>query len=141
MAPNMYLHSVQAVLLLATDTPAESARIFAKYYTSPHTSATNPPPPQPYSTVKEQKAFEKGLLEKTSKQTSDVILYDNKVVVFKMESDIMIYVVGSAEENEILLYNVILSLRDTLSVLFKYVSSNVDKGCWSRRPTYIEVVL
>jgi hypothetical protein len=116
---------VQAVLLLAADTPAESARIFAKYYTAPHTSTTSPPPPQPYSTLKEQKAFEKGLLEKTSKQTSDVILYDNKVVVFKMESDVMIYVVGSAEENEILLYNVILSLRDTLSVLFKYVPSRV----------------
>jgi hypothetical protein len=26
------------------------------------------------------------------------------VVVFKMESDVMLYVVGSAEENEVLLY-------------------------------------
>ncbi|RMD42739.1 hypothetical protein DV735_g2361, partial [Chaetothyriales sp. CBS 134920] len=73
----------------------------------------------PYSTLKEQKAFEKGLLEKTAKQTSDVILYDNKVVVFKAESDVMLYVVGSADENEILLYNVILALRDTLSILLK----------------------
>ena len=63
------------------------------------------------------------MLEKTSKQTSDVILYDNKVVVFKMESDVMLYVVGSAEENEILLYNVVLALRDTLSILLKYVAS------------------
>ena len=120
MAPNMSLHSVQAVLILAADIAADSSRIFAKYYSSPHTSTTNPPPSQPYSTVKEQKAFEKGLLEKTAKQTSDVILYDNKVIVFKMESDVMLYVVGNAEENEILLYNVILALRDTLSILFKY---------------------
>lgn len=42
--------------------------------------------------------------EKTAKQTTDIILYDHKVVVFKMESDVMLYVVGSAEENEILLY-------------------------------------
>ena len=48
-----------------------------------------------------------------------MILYDNKVVVFKMESDVMMYVVGEAEENEILLYNVVLALRDVLSILLK----------------------
>lgn len=117
----MSLHAVQAVLILSTDTSADSSRIFAKYYSPPHTAPNTTPTPQPYSTLKEQKAFEKGLLEKTAKQTSDVILYDNKVVVFKMESDVMLYVVGAADENEILLYNVILALRDTLSVLFKYV--------------------
>lgn len=116
----MSLHSVQAVLILAADGVSDNARIYTKYYEAPHTSATNPPPTQPYRTVKEQKAFEKGLLEKTAKQTSDVILYDNKVVVFKMESDVMLYVVGGADENEILLYNVILALRDSLSILLKY---------------------
>ncbi|KIW14418.1 hypothetical protein PV08_07201 [Exophiala spinifera] len=119
MAPNMSLHSVIAVLILSTDTSAESSRLFAKYYTAPHTSAAQPTPPQPYASLKEQKAFEKGLLEKTAKQTSDVILYDNKVVVFKMESDTMLYVVGNSDENEILLYNVVLALRDTLSILLK----------------------
>ncbi len=117
----MSLHSVVAILILSTDTSPESSRLFAKYYHAPHTSATQPTPPQPYASLKEQKAFEKGLLEKTAKQTSDVILYDNKVVVFKMESDVMLYVVGGPEENEILLYNVVLALRDTLSILLKYV--------------------
>ena len=121
MAPNMSLHSVLAVLILSTDTAADSSRLFAKYYTPPHSNLSQPTPPQPYSTLKEQKAFEKGLLEKTAKQTSDVILYDNKVVVFKMESDVMLYIAGSAEENEILLYNVVLALRDTLHILLKYV--------------------
>lgn len=51
-----------------------------------------------------QKAFEKGLLEKTAKTHADVILYDNRVVTFKTEGDVMIFVVGSAEENEILLF-------------------------------------
>jgi hypothetical protein len=76
----------------------------------------------PYSDVKAQKSFEKGLLEKTSKQTGDIILYDNRIVLYKMESDVMIYVVGSLEENEVLLYNVILALRDSLHLLFKYVA-------------------
>ncbi|RMY42224.1 hypothetical protein D0865_11875, partial [Hortaea werneckii] len=84
----------------------------------------NYPGANPYTSLKDQKAFEKGLLEKTAKQTSDVILYDNRVVVFKMESDVMLYVVGGAEENEIMLYNVILALRDSLNILLK---NSVDK--------------
>ena len=60
-------------------------------------------------------------MEKTNKSTSDVILYDNRVVVFKMEGDVMLYVVGGADENEVLLFSVILALRDSLSILLKYV--------------------
>jgi hypothetical protein len=45
-----------------------------------------------------------GAIEKTAKQTTDIILYDQKVIVFKMESDVMLYVVGGPEENEVLLY-------------------------------------
>lgn len=117
MAPNMSLHSVIAVLLLSPD--AADPRLFAKYYSAPHSSNTSAEPKQPYQNLKEQKAFEKGLLEKTAKQSLDVILYDNKVVVFKIEGDIILYVVGGAEENEILLYNVVLALRDSLAILFK----------------------
>ncbi len=36
----------------------------------------------------------------------------------------MMYIVGGADENEVLLYNVILCLRDTLHLLFK---QTVDK--------------
>ncbi|KAK2762865.1 Golgi-to-ER vesicle coat component [Arachnomyces sp. PD_36] len=122
MPAPLSLFSVNAVLIMSTD---DSSRIYTKYYSPPHPPAGTPagstdyPGANPYPSVKDQKAFEKGLLEKTVKQTSDVILYDNRVVVFKMESDVMLYVVGGAEENEILLYNVVLSLRDTLSILFK----------------------
>ena len=123
MAPNMSLHSISAILVLSADgaTNPDTSRIFTKYYEAPHTNAALPgiTPTQSYRTQKEQKAFEKGLLEKTAKQTSDVILYDNKVIVFKMESDVMLYVIGNADENEILLYNVVLALRDSLSILLK----------------------
>jgi coatomer subunit zeta len=118
MAPNMSLHSVIAVLVLSPD--AVDPRLFAKYYSAPHTSNTSTEPRQPYASLKDQKAFEKGLLDKTAKQNSDVILYDNKVVVFKTEGDVMLFVVGGAEENEILLYNVVLALRDSLAILLKY---------------------
>lgn len=33
----------------------------------------------------------------------------------------MMYVVGGVDENEIMLYNVILAVRDALHLLFKYV--------------------
>ncbi|MCJ1346692.1 Golgi-to-ER vesicle coat component, partial [Peltigera leucophlebia] len=73
----------------------------------------------PYPTLKEQKAFEKGLMDKTNKQSGDVILYDGRVVVYKMEGDVMLYVVGGADENEILLFGVVLALRDSLAILLK----------------------
>lgn len=114
----MSLFSVNAILILSTD---DRSRILTKYYSAPHPPphSTTHPGANPYPTVKEQKAFEKGLLEKTNKQSSDIILYDGRIVVFKMEGDVMIYVVGGAEENEILLFGVVLALRDSLSILLK----------------------
>lgn len=129
MTGPLSLFSVNAVLVMSAD---DGSRIFAKYYSAPHAPDGAAPNSanlgaNPYPTVKEQRAFEKGLLEKTNKSASDVILYDNRIVVFKMESDVMLYVVGSADENEILLYNVVLSLRDALGILFKYVSRPADR--------------
>ncbi|OCL12634.1 coatomer zeta subunit [Glonium stellatum] len=127
MAPNLSLFSVNAILILSTD---DSSRVLARYYSAPHpptgtpANSTNYPGANPYPTLKDQKAFEKGLLEKTAKQTSDIILFDNKICVFKMESDVMLYVVGGADENEVLLYSVVLALRDSLNILLK---SSVDK--------------
>ncbi|KAI2613697.1 snare-like protein [Hypoxylon fragiforme] len=126
MAPGMSLSSVNAIIILNID---DGSRIFAKYYNSPHHAPTvslNPhnQPSGPFADVKSQKSFEKGLLEKTAKQTGDIILYDNRIVLYKMESDVMMYVVGGVDENEVLLYNVILALRDSLHLLFK---QSVDK--------------
>ncbi|KAL2108086.1 hypothetical protein VUR80DRAFT_4289 [Thermomyces stellatus] len=124
MSPGMSLFSVQAVLILSSD---DGSRIFAKYYNPPHQTSAGPGqegPSNPYPDVKAQKSFEKGLADKTLKQTGDIILYDNRIVLYKMESDVMMYVVGGVDENEILLYNTILALRDSLHLLFK---QSVDK--------------
>ncbi|KAH6643565.1 Longin-like domain-containing protein [Boeremia exigua] len=124
MSRPLSLFSVQAILVLAID---DGSRILTKYYSNPHPPQGNQgdyPGQIAYKTVKDQKAFEKGLLEKTAKQTTDIILYDHKVIVFKMESDVMLYVVGSADENEVLLYSVVLALRDSLNILLK---NSVDK--------------
>ncbi|KAF3066497.1 snare-like protein [Daldinia decipiens] len=126
MAPGMSLSSVNAIIILNID---DGSRIFAKYYNAPHhaptaSSTTHHQPSGPFADVKSQKTFEKGLLDKTAKQTGDIILYDNRIVLYKMESDVMMYVVGGVDENEVLLYNVILALRDSLHLLFK---QSVDK--------------
>lgn len=56
--------------------------------------------------------------------SGDIILYDNRVVVYKTEGDTMLFVVGSADENEILLFNAVLALRDSLNILLK---TSVDR--------------
>ncbi|KAG6010667.1 hypothetical protein E4U21_005165 [Claviceps maximensis] len=126
MSPGMTLFSVQAVLILGTE---DGARILAKYYSSPHSAsagagAGGAASINPYADLKAQKAFEKGLIEKTAKQNGDIILYDNRIILYKLESDVMIYVVGSLDENEILLYNAVLAIRDSLHLVFKQA---VDK--------------
>ncbi|KAL9048962.1 MAG: hypothetical protein Q9162_007460 [Coniocarpon cinnabarinum] len=121
------LFSVNAIVILC---PSDNSRILAKYYSAPHPPANlsnngnDYPGSNPYPNLKDQKAFEKGLLEKTAKVAGDVILYDNRCVCYKGESDIQMYIVGAAEENEILLYNALLALRDSLNILLK---SSVDK--------------
>ncbi|KAM5381048.1 hypothetical protein ACJZ2D_003163 [Fusarium nematophilum] len=143
MSPGMTLFSVQAILILSTE---DGSRIFAKYFSPPHAAphgaetadklfrkAPASASGNPYSDVKSQKAFEKGLIEKTAKQTGDIILYDNRIVLYKMESDVMMYVVGSVDENEILLYNTVLALRDSLHLLFKSVPPlPVESGATGR---------
>ncbi|EOO03250.1 putative coatomer subunit zeta protein [Phaeoacremonium minimum UCRPA7] len=126
MSPGMSLFSVNAIIILSLD----GSRIFAKYYTAPHHAPTpagqtsTPSSNSPYPDVKSQKAFEKGLLEKTAKQTGDILLYDGRIVTYKTESDVMMYLVSSIDENEILLYQSLLCLRDSLHLLFK---QSVDK--------------
>ncbi|TGO86895.1 hypothetical protein BPOR_0268g00090 [Botrytis porri] len=115
----MSLFSVNAIIILNAE---DGSRVFTKYYAPPHHNSSSPAPP--YPDQKSQKAFEKGLLEKTQKQNADIILYDNRIVLYKSESDVMMYVVGGVDENEIMLYNVILALRDSLHLLFK---QSVDK--------------
>jgi hypothetical protein len=62
MARPLSLFSVSAILILAID---DGSRILTKYYSNPHPPTGNPtdyPGQIAYKTVKDQKAFEKGLL-------------------------------------------------------------------------------
>ncbi|KAI8878710.1 snare-like protein [Backusella circina FSU 941] len=101
---NLSLYSIKAVILL----DAEGNRVLAKYYGSENT------------TLKEQKQFEKGLFDKTKRAQGEVILYDNQVVCYRSNIDVFFYVVGSMEENELILLSMLNAFYDAVSTLLRY---------------------
>lgn len=117
----------------------------AKYYTPPHQptgpiggnapSAPQQPAsataflarPNPYPATREQKEFEKGLFEKTrrngngqNRSGGEIILFDNQVVLYKTCVDVTIYVVGSADENELILHSLLTAFYDAVNALLRH---------------------
>ncbi|CEP16445.1 hypothetical protein [Parasitella parasitica] len=101
---NLSLYSIKAVILL----DAEGNRVLAKYYGGENTS------------LKQQKQFEKGLFDKTKRAQGEVILYDNQVILYRSNIDIFFYVVGSMEENELILLSMLNAFYDAVSTLLRY---------------------
>ncbi|KAJ8326048.1 hypothetical protein BDV3_003873 [Batrachochytrium dendrobatidis] len=105
---NMSLVSIKAAIVL----DSEGHRVMAKYYSSE------------YPNSKEQKTFERNLFDKTRKLSSEIILFDNLIIVYKSVVDLFFYFVGSTDENEIMLNSVLQGFSDALSILLK---SQVEK--------------
>ncbi|KAF9486071.1 coatomer protein [Pholiota conissans] len=109
---NLSLYSVQAFVVLDT----EGNRVLAKYYRSKsHPQGEL----KELSTLKDQKAFEKGLWQKTKKAGGDIILYDSHLVVYKHSLDLILYFIAGPTENEIMLYSALTSLADALTMLLR----------------------
>ncbi|KAI8331679.1 Longin-like domain-containing protein [Chlamydoabsidia padenii] len=98
---NLTLQCINAVILL----DASGNRVLAKYYGQ--------------TTLKEQKSFEKGLFDKTRLSQGEIILYDNQVVLYRSNIDIYFYVVGSLEENELILQSMFNTFYDAVSTLLR----------------------
>ncbi|RIA86716.1 clathrin adaptor complex small chain-domain-containing protein [Glomus cerebriforme] len=103
---NLSLYTTTAVIILDSD----GNRIIGKYYGIKN----------PYPTSKEQKVFEKGLFEKTRRANGEIILYDNQVVLYRNSIDVFFYVVGSAEENELILSSILSAFYDSISSLLRH---------------------
>lgn len=88
-------------------------RILAKYYDK-----------NVLATVKEQKAFEKNLFNKTHRAASEIIMLDGLTCVYKNNVDLFFYVMGSTQENELILLSVLNCLYDSISLILK---KNVEK--------------
>ncbi|XP_052449971.1 coatomer subunit zeta-1-like isoform X2 [Carassius gibelio] len=102
------LYTVKAVLIMDND----GERMYAKYYDDT------------YPTVKEQKAFEKNIFNKTHRTDSEIALLEGLTVVYKSNIDLYFYVIGSSHENELMLMSVLNCLFDSLSQMLR---KNVEK--------------
>merc|ERR1719510_1982538 len=83
-------------------------RILSKYYD-----------PEIFPTVAAQKKF-----EKTHKANAEIIMLDGLTCLYKSSVDLFFYVVGSGQENELLLMAVLDCLFTTVSGILR---KNVDK--------------
>lgn len=107
LEPTLYI--VKGMVIMDND----GNRIFAKYFDSTNAS-----------TVKEQKAFEKSLFAKTHRANSEVIMLDGLTCVYKSNVDLFFYVMGSCNDNELILMTVLHCMYDSVSQILR---KNVEK--------------
>lgn len=138
---NLTLYSVTALLLL----DSSGHRILAKYYAPPAAAAaaaanaagnSTPLPPNtprqlvaqnPFSSLKDQRAFEKTVLEKVSKRSSassssssgsiEIQLLDSNLLLSKSVYDVHLVIVSPAEENELLVSSALSNLWEAIGML------------------------
>lgn len=109
------LYSVQAVLIL----DGQGERVFSKYYVAPHGGVEDN-----VFDVKKQRKFEKELFAKTHKQDSEILLFDDHLVLYKEYIDVTLCLVASLEENEIVLQQVFSAFKGSLDLI---LNSGIDK--------------
>ncbi|ESO00642.1 hypothetical protein HELRODRAFT_113173 [Helobdella robusta] len=104
--PSMYL--VKGILIMDND----GNRLFARYYDSL------------FPTVKEQKVFEKSLFSKTHKTNAEILMLEGLICIYRSSVDLLFYVIGSAQENELILVSVLNCIHESISTLLR---KNVEK--------------
>ncbi|XP_013774510.1 coatomer subunit zeta-1-like [Limulus polyphemus] len=102
------LYTVKAIAILDND----GNRILAKYYDNT------------FPTVKEQKAFEKNLFNKTHRANAEIIMLDGMTSIYRSNVDLYFYVMGSSHENELILSSVLNCLYDAVGQILR---KNVEK--------------
>lgn len=107
---------IKGVLIL----DSEGVRIYAKYYN----------PVDQFASFAGQDIFEKQLKNKLSKfvlknKENDIVMLDSMTVVFKVINNIGIYVLGSGDENEIMLASFLDSLVEALELVYR---SEIDRA-------------
>ncbi|KAI0224461.1 Coatomer subunit zeta-1 [Lamellibrachia satsuma] len=106
--PEPSLYIVKAILILDND----GNRLISKYYDDT------------YPTAKEQKVFEKSLFTKTHRANAEIIMLEGLTCVYRSNVDLFFYVIGSAQENELILVNVLNCFYDAVSQILR---KNVEK--------------
>ncbi|XP_032647312.1 coatomer subunit zeta-2 isoform X1 [Chelonoidis abingdonii] len=102
------LYTVKAIFILDND----GQRLLAKYYDDT------------FPSTKEQKTFERSVFNKTHKTDSEIAFLEGLTIVYKSSIDLFFYVVGSSQENELMLMAVLTCLFDSLNHMLR---KNVEK--------------
>ncbi|KAL0992421.1 hypothetical protein UPYG_G00093090 [Umbra pygmaea] len=105
------LYTVKAIFILDND----GNRLLSKYYDT-----------ELYPSMKEQKNFEKNVFNKTHKADNEISFLEGMTIVYKSSIDLFFYVVGSAQENELMLMAVLNCLFESVSQVLR---KNVEKRC------------
>lgn len=67
---------------------------------------------------------------------AEITMFDNVIVVYKTLGDLMFYVTGSHEENELILYTVLQGFYESVSLLLRYAQlAPVITSCCNFRAT------
>jgi len=103
------LNTVKGLMIMDNN----GVRILSKYYD-----------PEIFPNVAAEKKFEKTLFQKTHKANAEIIMLDGLTCLYKSSVDLFFYVVGSGQENELLLMAVLDCLFSTVSGILR---KNVDK--------------
>ncbi|KAF6256050.1 zeta-cop, subunit of COP-I complex [Scenedesmus sp. NREL 46B-D3] len=81
-----------------------------------------------WATISSQANYEKSLFAKTSRTNArgeaEIIMFDDCLVVYKCLGDLMFYVTGSLNENELILYSALQAFYEATSTLLR---QQVDK--------------
>jgi len=118
----MSLYTVKSVLVL----DSEGKRICCKYFTDEYPSS------------KEQLIFEKNLFQKTHRANAEILMWDNVIAVYRSSADVLFYVTGGYDENELVLVSVLNAFYDALSKLLR---NQVDKRTMLENLDYVLLAL
>jgi len=118
----MSLYSIKSVLVL----DSEGKRLCAKYYTGE------------YPTSKEQLVFEKNLFQKTHRANAEILMWENTIALYRSSADVIFYVTGTYDENELILLSVLNSFYEAISKLLR---NQVDKRTMLENLDYVLLTL
>jgi len=107
LEPSLYV--IKGIAILDND----GKRILAKYYDT-----------KMFPTAKEQKAFEKNMFNKTHRASVEIVMLENTTCVYRSYVDLFFYVIGSNNENELILTSVLNCLYDSISQILR---KNIEK--------------
>ncbi|KAL7415614.1 Longin-like domain-containing protein [Mrakia frigida] len=121
---NLSLYSVTCLIIL----DSEGQRVISKYWSPPHqpasvgqgSAAPSSLPANPYATLKDQRAFEKSVAEKTRKGLADILLIPpTSICLTKTSTDLTFHLVGPTTENELMLHACLSAFHDAVGLLLK----------------------